>query len=456
MSRAKRRIRWRRVRILKPYNYYFHVGAKPQTNQLVSQPLKGTHLDEIADEQLSSPADTPSAKSDKFAIFDCESQTIDVNEESQPTMRHKDASAEALNVADADSPVAEFEPGKNPYIFYLQQVPMMLTGLPQEVAVPASTDTQVVSEPEPHHSTEADIDTSISAAQPQYEAASAKSDDYPLPKKTDNEAHCGDGELLFWENPSAAYPKPCTHRQGVKSPHAANLLVRFGGHADKSVDQRGFIVALDRQLQKQSLKLNTWATLWHSPKTLARWASRQPLEHLLRLLKGQYGTSVSTISTEQFLFGCICHGGESLINEAQLAECVLPVMEVINHFQFEGRPEAFIDTLSAQYSTSYWVLIRQMTNPILCARLSSLVMSAPWSGVSHIVSSIDWRKPVEVTLFAIPSGAGTHLATQYVRMKSRWQPYLTMPLLEFMFLQQSLPDSPNYSGDILHRIDAST
>ncbi|KZN34756.1 hypothetical protein N480_20955 [Pseudoalteromonas luteoviolacea S2607] len=454
MSKAKRRIRWRRVRILKPYNYYFHVSTKPQTNQLVSQPLKATRLDDMSDESLSPSVNTSSVKSDTLAAKDSKPHTIGVDNESQSTTPPKDASTEVLYVAEADSPIAEFEPGQNPYIFYLQQVPIMLTGLPQEVAISAPTDTQVASEPEPR--TEMVIDRAISVATPQLEVMTVEADDDPLPQNTDHGVHDGDGELLFWQNPRVAYPKPSTYRQGVKSPHVANLPARFGGHTEESVDHRGFRVALDKQLQKQSVKLNAWATLWHLPKTLARWACQQPFEHLVRLLKGQYGVSVSTISTEQFLLGCICHGGESLINEARLAECVLPAMEVVNQFQFEGKAETFIETLSAQYSRSYWVLIRQMTTPIFCVRLSSLMMSAPWSGASPVVSTIDWQKPVEVTLFKIPSEAGAHLSAQYVRMKSRWQPYLAMPLLEFMFLQQSLPDSPNYSDDILHRIDAST
>ncbi|OCQ19101.1 hypothetical protein A7985_21900 [Pseudoalteromonas luteoviolacea] len=447
MSRAKRRIRWRRVRILKPYNYYFHVGVKPQSSQLASQPQQVTQANKAAGMQPSTP---------QIDVLPVEhSRTVDAQQQTGHVEQSFELAPEEQSVAAEEAPVAVFEPGQNPYIFYLQQVPIMLTGLPQEVALPVPADIQVVSECDQSETNEGKNGTTSATESTLIETAPQVSERPPRQynlRDIKREART----LLFWQNPDMALIRQSTQRQGVKSPHAADLPVRFGGHTSRSAQQRGFMAALDKHLQKRSLKLITWATFWHSPQALASWLTQLPLAHVYRILKSRHEASLSAITLEQFMVACLCHGPDGLINEAQLAHCVLPTMDVVNQFQFEGDPNELLEVLSARYSTSYWVLIRQQATPVLCERQSSLMMSAPWSTSGHIDNRLDWRLPAEVTLFTIPLNACSALEAHYVQMKNRWQPYLNMSLLEFMFSQQSLPDFPNSSDDILHRIDAST
>ncbi|TQF72451.1 hypothetical protein [Pseudoalteromonas luteoviolacea] len=447
MSRAKKRIRWRRVRILKPYNYYFHAGAKAHLPQPVSQPVTsaGSIMNEshAGLEGLDKVDKSTVAQASVFQSELGNDKSQDESTELLPNNIEEAAREEAI-----EPPIAVFEPGQNPYIYYLQQVPVMLTSLPQEVAIPALSNTEESTElVEVEHK---DVNDSEQCGIRHDNTQNFHAAQYGETQESYDRAP------LFWPTPKWNRVHAKNQRQGVKSPQAADLPVRFGGHVLHHRYYSEFVTAVDKQLRKYADNVMSLALCMHAPYDLSVWLTQLPLGHLNRLLNGQTNQSVSKMTVEHLIAACISHGANSLVNEAHFAENLLAHMHCAERHEFHGTPEQFMRWLLTQQAQPEWILLKQFSRPLLCEPLSRLVRSAPWSMSAHVEHILDWHQPFEITMFTLPENVGACLAEQIGLHKKRWQPYLTMPLLEFMYSQQSLPRSPNFSSAFLNRIDAST
>ncbi|MCF2859237.1 hypothetical protein L1286_17270 [Pseudoalteromonas sp. SMS1] len=416
MSKAKKRIRWRRVRILKPYNYYFHAGTKAHLGQtVVAQPINSACVADTGAE--------PARHVDSYAAVAPASAPACPQGENETTIEARLGThvEEIASEAPEESPLAVFEPGQNPYVFYLQQVPVMLTSLPQEVAVPVESSKEPIVELEPIERTAAVL-TAQPCEEPQLDEA----------------------PQLFWSIPKWARAQSKSQRQGVKSPHVMDLPVRFGGNVMRQHYHSEFVEAIDNQLRPHTCHLMTLSALLHTPHTLSTWLTQLPFTHLCRLLTGLGEQNSENTSLAHLLSDVLSREANSVLNEAQLAAQLLTYMKDVVQHDFHGTAEQFINLLLTQCSMTSWILLRQNTMPLLCEPMSSLVMSAPWSVSAHLDHLVAWEKPIEVIMFTLPEGIGKCLSAHSQMLEKQWQPYLTMSLLEFMYSQQSLPRSPNF------------
>ncbi|ESP91301.1 hypothetical protein [Pseudoalteromonas luteoviolacea] len=434
MSKGKKRIRWRRVRVFKPYNYYYPLTVKaphaePQAvqKQLSNEVVEGGATESATTEPIAHLG----AELDKVISDSRESSSLQVDEQ------HSEILDEA--------PLALFEPGQNPYIFYLQQVPVMLQGLPDEVAImtPVESSPELLEEPAqaqvaqiPHKQGEKKSglgqDSIIACSVPVEQDITAKLGQF-------NDAYCD--ESYFLNQPQLNTFDPPKTRQGVKAPQLTDLPARFGGHQTNRYTTRSHIAELiSGHLQVLGLTLNEFASWYQSPVALAQWVAGLPLNRLAEICKPYQQIPVQKITIRQFISSCtqLQHGDISL---AKLMKRLLPILAVSYHQYLCGSLAEItqIHRDHAQSSNAPLWLLQYQNNAV------HLYESDLGNGKNRTYpvcrdGHIDWQQSSQVVLFSLPNAFQHKLELEYLAAQQAWHPLLEASLLEFIHSQQCLPD----------------
>ncbi|MDK2598173.1 hypothetical protein [Pseudoalteromonas obscura] len=424
MSKGKKRVRWRRVRVFKPYNYYYPLTVKaPHTDPQVVQKQRSN---EVVEGEVTT--------AEPIAQLGADLDKVIGDSHEPPSMQVDEHNSDILD----EAPLALFEPGQNPYIFYLQQVPVMLQGLPDEVAIMTPVESAPELLEEPIHAQE----TQVSHIQ-----CEEKCEPRQAPAAQDSTAELGQSndiyrdEGYFLNHPQRNTFDSANTRQGVKAPQLADLPARFGGHqANRSTIRSHIATLLSRHLQALGLTLNEFASWYQSPVALAHWVADIPLNRLAQICKPYQQIPVQKITIGQFLSSCaqLQHGDISL---AKLTKRLLPILAVYHH-QYLSGSLADITQIHRDHvqnsNAPLWLLQFQNNAVHLYESAQGHGQREPYPVCKD--GHIDWQQPSQVVLFSLPNAFQHKLELEYLAAQQVWQPLLEASLLEFIHSQQCLPD----------------